>query len=526
MSNLVLLLKTDLIRTFKLNKLKKSNRFKSILTALLIVFIAVYIFFAMGSYTYLGIKYFQQYGLEKYVLPIVYFLCGFTIFYTTIYRAKSYLFNADDTLFAMPIKPSTILTSRVITLICLSYFVSTIIFVPAAITYGYMLKLGVSYYIFAFLGFLFMPFVPNILGSIFGYFIGYVTSKMGNKRIFETILTYIAVLLVMFVSFNVPNIASKFINNVDVINNVLNNVGFLIKSFMKMVTEYSLSDLLIYFVTNIVSVVIFVILFQSSYTKILQSLKVERTKAKFIEKEHKNKGIVSTLLTREFRTYMSIPIYILNTSFGIIIVLFASIAALFYDKDIIFKMANVSNGSLSTYAMILLMVAFCTTMSNTAACSISIEGKNFWILKSMPIKTNDIFLSKILLNILVVFPLTAVAIVLFSISFKLTIIQIITTTLLALGINISCSLFGLILNLKFPRLDFISYTQVVKQSLSSFLGIMVPLFVFVGLVVIYTKLNIAIDTYILLLFTLLLLAIMVQYNILKKWGIKRFNEIN
>lgn len=526
MTNLLLLLKTDLIRTFAINKLKKANKLKTIAAIFVVIIIAIYAFFVMGTYTYLGIKYLRNYGLQQYVLPLVYFFGSFTIFYTTIYRAKSYLFNNDETLFAMPIKSSTILASRVITLICLSYVISAVVFIPAAVTYGVMFNLEIQYYIFAFLGLLFMPFVPNVLGGLFGYLIGYLTSKMGNKKIFESILTYLVVLLIMYISFNIPNIASKFVNNVDVVNKVLNNIGFLINSFMKMVIQYSIKDSIIYALTNIAAVAIFVAIFQSSYVKILQNLKVERTKSKFIEKEHTNKGIIATLLAKEFKMYVSIPIYILNTSFGVILIFLGSVATLFYDKDAIFKMVQFGDGSLPIYAYVIAIIAFCAALSNTAACSISIEGKNFWILKTLPIETKDIYISKILLNILVVIPLAFISTILFSISFNLSALQVIIITLLAILINVACSMFGILINLKFPRLDFTSYTQVVKQSLSSFIGIMVPLFVFMISIVAYTALNISIDTYILIIFTLLLIAVMVQYYILKTWGIKRFKEIN
>jgi uncharacterized protein YqgC (DUF456 family) len=55
---------------------------------------------------------------------------------------------------------------------------------------------------------------------------------------------------------------------------------------------------------------------------------------------------------------------------------------------------------------------------------------------------------------------------------------------------------------------------------------MVPLAVFFGFVILYSVLKMSIDTYILIAFALLLAIIVVEYYILKKWGIKKFNEIN
>lgn len=527
MSQLLLLLKVDIIRTISLNKLMgNKSKLKIIGTILLGLFLLSSLLVTMGSYTYLGTKFFMNYGLEKYIMPIIYFVCAFTIFYSTIYRAKSYLFNSEDNIFSMPIKPSTILASRVITLIILSFIPITLVFIPSVITYGVMLKLGVTFYINAIIGYLFMPLLPTILGGIFGYLIGYIASKFGNNKIFETVLTYSAVLLIMFLSFNIQTVAMKFINNVEVINNILNNVGFLINSFMNMLTENSIKDLLIYVSTNILVVLAFIAIFSKSYVKIVQNLKVEKAKSKYIEKDHKTKGVIATLLLKEIKMYLSIPIYILNTSFGGVLIFFASIATLFYDKNSLYKMMEIEPSALPIYVLLLAGVAFMVAMSNTAACSISIEGKNFWILKTMPIKVKDIFISKFILNILVVSPLSILSIILLGISFELTLLQILTVCLLALVINVVCSMFGLIVNLKYPRLDFPSYQYVVKQSFSTFLAVMVPLAVFFGFVILYSVLKMPIDTYILIAFALLLAIIMIEYYILKKWGIKRFNEIN
>lgn len=527
MSQLLLLLKVDLIRTLSFNKLKNN---KSVLKVIGIIILGLFLLSSllvtMGSYTYFGTKFFMNYGLEKYVMPIVYFICSFTIFYTTIYRAKSYLFSSEDNIFAMPIKSSTLLASRIITLIILSFIPITLVFIPAFVTYGVMLNLGVSFYVNAFVGYLFMPFLPTILGGLFGYLIGYLASKVNNNKIFETILTYTAVMLIMVLSFNIQSIAMKFINNVEVINNMLNNIGFLINSFMRMLTENSLKDLLIYVFSNMLAVVAFILVFSKTYIKIVQNLKVEKSKNKYIEKEHKSKGVVTTLLLKEFKMYLSIPIYILNSSFGVVLIFFASIATLFYDKNSLYKMMEIEPNALPMYVLLLAGVSFMVAMTNTAGCSISIEGKNFWILKTMPIKTKDILLSKLLLNILVAVPLTVISIILFGISFELTLMQVLTVCLLTIVINLMCSMFGLIANLKYPRLDFPSYQHVVKQSLSVFLATMVPLAVFFGLVILYSVLNIAIDTYILIVFALLLAIIVIEYYILKKWGINRFNEIN
>lgn len=110
------------------------------------------------------------------------------------------------------------------------------------------------------------------------------------------------------------------------------------------------------------------------------------------------------------------------------------------------------------------IIVFCIVMSNTSCVSISIEGKNLWILKSLPVDEIDILKSKILLNILLTIPISVICFLVIGIKLEFEII--IVVMLLIILLSIFSSILGLFINLLYPKLEFTSDVQVVKQSAS------------------------------------------------------------
>ena len=90
------------------------------------------------------------------------------------------------------------------------------------------------------------------------------------------------------------------------------------------------------------------------------------------------------------------------------------------------------------------------------------------------------------------------------------------------------SMIGIIINLFFPKINFDREIQVIKQSISSFVGIFLNLFVSLGIS--YFLVNMLDQNYpILTIFigaTFYLILDVCFYIWLKKYGVKRFLDIN
>ncbi|HOE15426.1 MAG TPA: hypothetical protein PLH82_01915, partial [Candidatus Paceibacterota bacterium] len=118
------------------------------------------------------------------------------------------------------------------------------------------------------------------------------------------------------------------------------------------------------------------------------------------------------------------------------------------------------------FVIITAMGYFIITITSTTSCTISLEGKQFWIIKSAPVKTENVFIAKALINIVSALPFLLIAIVLAIFLVKFSLIQIlIYATVVLLGLLLITNL-GLLINLFLPKMVWDQEVKVVKQSAS------------------------------------------------------------
>ncbi|MEG1204625.1 MAG: hypothetical protein RSE00_05165 [Clostridia bacterium] len=529
MNKLWILFKNIMFNTYKFNK--KSNRgagLKGIGSIFSIVFIVLIMVLYASLYSYIGMKFLQPYNLEKYI-PILFFLLGqIAVFMLSINSAKAGLFDSkdNDLVFSMPIKPGIILSSRLLSLIIPCYIVSIAVFIPSVIVYSILVNVSPIFYIVNILISLLLPIIPIILASIIGYIVAFFASKSQKSKIVETIVTFVIFFGVMISITSIQTLAMKFVQNVAAVELIINKYLPLIGLMQKALFEYSILSLVVFALVNLGLFVLYVLILSKGYIKLtmkLNEIKVKRTnKKETFEKSNK----MSALVKREFKRYYSTPIYIFNTFTGVLMFVMLTIFVLISGPDTLSKMFSIELSQKILPAIIAAVASFMIAMSNTTCSSISLEGKSFWILKSLPITTKEVLKSKIILNVLVVLPLIAICIIALAIYFK---IGIIATILLLIIATLECfviSLFGLLTNLKYPNLNFVTEAQVVKQSMSSFVSIMVPtVIVFILIGVGGTLVTVmSFNLLAMLLILALVVVMLVEKIILDKWGVKRYNK--
>ena len=104
------------------------------------------------------------------------------------------------------------------------------------------------------------------------------------------------------------------------------------------------------------------------------------------------------------------------------------------------------------------------TMLPTTAASVSLEGKNWWITQTLPLRTKDVFNAKVLLNLILICPFYVVSVVLQIIALKPDAIQLIGIIVIPVCVAVFNVIFGLTLNLKFPKFNWENEVVIVKQS--------------------------------------------------------------
>ena len=112
------------------------------------------------------------------------------------------------------------------------------------------------------------------------------------------------------------------------------------------------------------------------------------------------------------------------------------------------------------------MLIFCAAISPTTSCAISMEGKQIWIAKTLPVSAKKWLFAKLLMNLVLVGPSLLLAVTLLSIAYRsmMDAVDVLGVVMMPIAALLFTTVFGLYVNAKMPRLDWKSDTEVVKQS--------------------------------------------------------------
>lgn len=189
--------------------------------------------------------------------------------------------------------------------------------------------------------------------------------------------------------------------------------------------------------------------------------------------DYRQHSIYSALMGKELRRYFTSTVYLLNTGFGMVMSVLFTVAVLIAGKSVLVQLSNMINADYIVPLILILVYSFCAGMCYTAACSISLEGRQLWILKAHPVPVKAIFAGKALTNIIITLPLTFICSVVASLYFELSFKYTVAVVLIPSLVCVMSALLGLVINLSFPKLDWDDETRVVKQSMASMLAFLV-----------------------------------------------------
>ena len=175
----------------------------------------------------------------------------------------------------------------------------------------------------------------------------------------------------------------------------------------------------------------------------------------------------------------------------------------------------------------LMVLAICTLASfnDITAPSISLEGKTIWLAKSLPVKIEDILNAKVKMHLILTgIPSLFVSLVCIYLSksdVAMSLFMIITPVL---SITFS-ALFGLIVNLNMPNLKWTNEMVPIKQSLSVFISMMVPMIVNGIAFLLYLNVIMNEYVYIIIYSILLFVACIYMYQWIRSNGTQIFMHL-
>jgi ABC-2 type transport system permease protein len=529
MNKLWILLKANIINTLGLNKLRKKSTGKiSVWAIILVIIVSLATFGFAFLYLFLFGGMFAEQGMPSLILPLGLTAGTLISFMTTLTTANGYLFRSNDfdMLMALPVKPRTIFASKLFYLLLINYVTLFVLYLPTVIVYAVYNPTDLVFWILSLPVFLLMPLAIITIASLLSYLIGFITSKFRYKNFLSLILTLFFLVFIMYISFQTSAIEENPGKYAQDINQLLNKlrVGDLI--YKSLLGDWL--SLLIFIAISTLPFYGFVYLVGRSYAKASM-----RTRGAYVRKNFKMTTLKKStqnraLFKREIKRYFSSNIYVMNTLVGPVLTTILLVIMAINMKPILKELPiDASIQGMIPFGLTA-MFSFMLGITSTTSCSLSMEGKQFWIIRTAPVQEKQIFNAKIFLNLLVTIPFIVINVIIANFIIEINIIDSIFMLIIPSLLAFYMSVSGLFLNILFPRFDIENETKIVKQSvsvlltmLSGFLGsamVLVP-----GIIVVNNTSNILLG-YLILLGIEALLVITVSF-LLSNIGIKRYKKL-
>lgn len=531
MRNFWILLKYNLIHTLSLNKLNsKTKEGKiSLLMIFLVVLGGIFGFAISFLYMFMFGSALNEGGFPELIL-LMGIVAGFMfILLMTITKANSTLFRSRDydLLMSLPIKPSVIIASKLVYILAINYMMFAIVYFPTIAVYAIFNETNVLFWSLMLPTFLFVPLLPIAFSSIIAYLFGFITPKIKYKNLTSILFSLLLLFLFMYASFQ-SSVIEEDPNAFALIMK-----GALGKIYYPGQIAYqgmrgSITDYLIFMGISILPFVGFVWLLSKNYMGANA-----RGNSSYVNKNYEMKIMQSSdqkkaMIKKELKRYFGSSIYVLNTLVGPMMSTFLLIFMLVGEESIL---SSIPAGAITpdTISMFIVAIAtFAMGMTSTTASSISIEGKQFWILKSLPLSPQQIFNGKLFVNYLISFPFVMINGILALVVFDFSLWNAFFMVLIPGFMVIIMSYAGLYFNLLLPRFDYESDVRVVKQGMAVLIAMLVG-FISCALVIFAGVMGVLFFTpmvgFLLALLTTILIAACFVY-LVQTHGIKLFNRLN
>ena len=456
MNNLLLLLKNNIL--VSLGGLRGKNGKRSTLSAILFLLLGVCLI--VGVYAYQTLSTFDLfigYGHPELTIfnaisnAILIALCLSLLRMSLLSKT-----NDSDFLLSLPIKKQTIVISKILTNLIYDLLFILVIYFPCIVIYFVKFQFSATILFSSIAFVILVSIIADSITYILNFISNILFSKFKLGKLFSSLFYLVLFALIMvFIFSNTSYLDYLLNNNIESFYSSRPITNFL----LNFITNPNLINMLIFTFTSFILLLCAWSLYTFSFGKSYTYTKSSKKELTFKQ----NYSPFFILYKKEISNYFSTPSYLINTIIGPVMILLLPFLQGFFGLE---NSMETSKDLIAGFLSVIITLLLATTL--ISASSISLEGKNLWILKTSPIKEKTIFLAKILTHLTVTLPALVISCLTFIIIDGYNFTQFMIVFSLPFLFNFLVAVVGLFFNLCLPLLEFDNEMKVVKQSMAVF----------------------------------------------------------
>ncbi|MDO4811116.1 MAG: hypothetical protein Q3985_04135 [Eubacteriales bacterium] len=387
--------------------------------------------------------------------------------FSTLYLAKD-----NELLLSMPIPSSKILTTRMTLVYGLSLLYSGVVWLPAIVYSWIFSSPSVLSVIFGILLLFIIALFVTVLTCVLGWVVALVAVRVKKKSFVTVVLSLVFFALYYFVCFRMSDFMTALVNNSEAVSQGVKTWG----NFLYQLGQAANGGIVGMVIFTGITLALFALCFyvlSKSFTRIVTKTPAT-SKVTAKATAAKAQDVKSALFKRELKRFTSSATYMLNCGLGIVILPILAVVALVKRaglQDALTMFADMVPGITPLVPFIMLAaVCMIIAINGISTPSISLEGKNLWILRTMPVSGRDVLEAKLNLHVV----LNSIpAVITTAILGWCVDADIATIALMAVFSWVFVwftGAFGLILGLKRPNFNWTVESMPIKQSLNVLLS--------------------------------------------------------
>ena len=382
--------------------------------------------------------------------------------YTGLYLAKD-----NDLLLSMPIPTNAVMLARLLGVYLMGLMYSAVVIVPAVVVYLVTVPFSAAALIGCIVLLVLLSIFVLTLSCLLGWVVAKASLKLKNKSMVTVLIALVFIGLYYFVYFKAMNLIRDLIANIAVYGPAIREKAYGLYLFGSVGEGNGLGIAVCTAVVAAVFILMWRLLGRTFLS--LATATGASEKIKYTARREKQRSASSALLRKEFGRLGSSANYMLNCALGTLLLPILGVVLLIKGPEIVNILSDVFGGA--TTVLVCTALCMSSSMNDTAAPAVSLEGKNIWIPQSLPVEPWQPLQAKLRVQLILTMPLLLFASLCAVLVLKPPLPELLGLLLLPQALALFMALLALTLDLKRANLGWTNELAPIKQSFTVIIAI-------------------------------------------------------
>lgn len=473
------------INVFRYEKDKRKRNSKIALTVSIGIILIMLIAYCGGmayGYVYLG--------MIDLIPSIALFISSLFTLSFSLFKSNGELFGFYDydQVMSLPLTVRTIINSRFLNMYIWNTLIAFIVMFPMGIIYILFEQPAFISYLMWFISIFLVSLIPTAVATIFGAVVTAISVKFKYTSAVATFLSIALLIVFMLLSMSVATSdigfgelfdfqtgtinADAFSTLAPYISDRLNQFYLPTKLFKEAIVDGKILSFLIFAGISIGLYMLLLLLLPIKYKQINTALTSHISRGNYKVGVLRQSGMLLALYKKTIMRILKSTVCATNLLVGCVLAILLAVMVLTAGPEKILQSLDLVDYFPIVKNVAGYVIAAMVSMSNTAAISLALEGKNIWLIKSLPISPKTLYDSYLLSNLTFTIPTSIVCSILFSIALNTSFIETILIIVTPLSFSLFTAVAGIFIGNRMAYYDWLDETQLIKQSMMSLIGML------------------------------------------------------